>query len=59
MSKRIGGASIGWRLKQLLPLHYCTISRPCNMAGEPMGSSQFVTWRMWFGRCFNVRRTAI
>ena len=98
MKRRIRGASISWRLKQLLPLSYSTISRPmigeprrfkvgltlnvdaedrahayriaheiskdyCGVIHEPVDVSeqapQFVRWRMWFGRAFNVVRTPI
>jgi len=41
-----------WYFKQLLPLMYVT------EYGEE--GKQFVTvWRMWFGRCFNVRKWEI
>ena len=36
-----------WCLKQLLPLSYRT---RCRVEGKPY----FVTWKMWFGRCFKV-----
>lgn len=43
-----------WLVKQLLPLHYCTISRPTiDGVQKP---AEFVRWRMWMGRCFNVQR---
>lgn len=37
-----------WYLKQLLPLSYATSYRDAS------GRARFVTWRMWFGRCFDV-----
>lgn len=38
-----------WYLKQLLPLRYVT------QYGEN-GEWYVSTWRMWFGRCFDIRR---
>ena len=36
-----------WYLRQLLPLYYET------HYGNEQGW-HFVTWRMWFGRCFGI-----
>jgi len=38
-----------WYLKQLLPLKYKTE----YIEG---GQRYFEEWRMWFGRCFNIKR---
>ena len=38
-----------WYMKQLLPLRYETIY------GGTGGKRYLSIWRMWFGRCFNVR----
>lgn len=46
-----------WYAKQLFPMRYSTVSRP--VVNEVAQGTQFVTWRMWFGRCFNVQRTAV
>lgn len=41
-----------WHLRQLLPLGYVTTY------GE--GGKRYVsTWKMWFGRCFAIRRWRI
>ncbi|HEX4774978.1 MAG TPA: hypothetical protein VH234_05680 [Candidatus Saccharimonadales bacterium] len=45
---------IKWGVKQVLPLHYCTAVR--NVQSN---QAQFVTWRMWLGRSFNVRRISV
>lgn len=37
-----------WTLKQLLPLHY-------DSRYTEAGQRHHVTWRMWFGRCFDIR----
>lgn len=37
-----------WYLKQLLPLRYESV----YLEG---GKKMLCIWRMWFGRCFNVR----
>lgn len=37
-----------WYLKQLLPLRYESV----YLEG---GKRMLCIWRMWFGRCFNVR----
>ena len=42
-----------WYLKQLFPLTYWT------QVGRQDGSHEFVIWRMWLGRCFNVARFGI
>lgn len=48
---------VKWLFKQLFPLKYATVSRPVRsgVTGEPV----FTTWRMWFGRCFNVQRITV
>jgi hypothetical protein len=38
-----------WYLKQLLPLSYH------STYGEGGQRRHSVTWRMWFGRCFDIR----
>ena len=39
---------MAWYLKQILPLTY--VSEYIN------NDKKFVTiWKMWFGRCFNIR----
>jgi hypothetical protein len=52
-----------WYINQLLPLHYCTISRshfPDLPNDHPdQDIPEFVRWRMWFGRCYRVERSAI
>lgn len=40
-------ASIGWYLKQLLPLTYRSFYRDAN-------GPRFAVWRMWFGRVFDL-----
>lgn len=42
--------SIKYYLKQLLPLKY-----ECNYASR---MHHHVTWRMWFGKCFNIKEVA-
>ena len=37
-----------WYLKQLLPLSYKSTYIENNQ-------KHYTTWRMWFGRCFNIR----
>jgi len=43
---------VKWYLKQLLPLTYWT------SVGKADGRPEFVIWRMWFGRSFDVTRMA-
>lgn len=37
-----------WYLKQLFPLMYVSTY-------TENGSRKLTIWRMWFGRCFNIR----
>jgi hypothetical protein len=42
-------SNVIWYLKQLLPLFYCT-------EYIENGKRYATTWRMWFGRCYSVRK---
>ena len=50
-------SKVKWYAKQLLPLHYCTISR-LTVDGK-QHPAEWVRWRMWFGRCFGVQRQPV
>lgn len=43
---------IKYYLKQLLPLHYCTVVRRD-------GVTHYIQWRMWFGQTFNVDKREV
>lgn len=43
---------IAWHIKQLLPLRYKTHY-------TENGERHYCEWRMWFGRCFDVRDVVV
>ena len=43
-----------WYVKQLLPLTYWS-----TYTETATKQRRFVIWRMWFGRCFDVKDVAI
>jgi len=43
---------MGWYLRQILPIGYHS---PYVVDGR----LERCTWRMWFGRCFRVRRDSV
>lgn len=62
LRKRWRGASLLWYIKQLLPLHYCTVYQPVlerNESEMRLGPYEYVRWRMWLGRCFRVHRSTL
>lgn len=54
MKKRIRNASIGWWLRQLFPLSYTTVTTRIGSGAQVRS-----TWRMWFGRCFDVHQVTL
>jgi len=46
--RNIREVNMRWFLKQLLPLNYETTYRQSS-------EKYFCRWRMWFGKCFNIK----
>ena len=44
---------LAWLLKQLLPLSYS------SKYSTPDGVRHYTTWRMYLGRCFCIKTTAV
>jgi hypothetical protein len=46
------------RIRQLIPTKFATANRTSSDDGKTW-TPQFVTWWMWLGHCYRVRRHAI